>query len=292
MNQTIDLHTHSYCSDGTFSPEGLVILAKNIGLSAIALTDHDTLNGLELFCEAGKTHGIETIPGIEFAAQWEEAHHPEIHIVGLGFHPNTPILQRRLAEIRQSRQERNARMVKQLTAFGLPVSLEEIEHHAGGEIVTRAHFANVLLQKHFVHSRNEAFSRYLSPGCPGYVKREFLSPRICIETIRQAGGVAVLAHPTLYGLDTAQIIRLCEELREYGLVGIECYYATYTAAQTASMEKIARQTHLLPSGGSDFHGDNKPDIRLGTGKGNLSIPYCIWERLREHTANGSCPAAP
>ena len=183
-------------------------------------------------------------------------------------------------------------MVKQLTALGLPVSLEEIEHHAGGEIVTRAHFANVLLQKHFVHSRNEAFSRYLSPGCPGYVKREFLSPRICIETIRQAGGVAVLAHPTLYGLDTAQIIRLCEELREYGLVGIECYYATYTAAQTANMEKIARQTHLLPSGGSDFHGDNKPDIRLGTGKGNLSIPYCIWERLREHTANGSCPAAP
>ena len=141
MCKTIDLHTHSYCSDGTFSPEGLVILAKKQGLSAIALTDHDTIDGLELFLEAGEKHGMETICGIEFAALYEGFHRPEIHIVGLGFDRHDPMLLEKLEEIRQSRDDRNERMAKQLTAIGLPVSLEEVAQNAGGEIITRAHFA-------------------------------------------------------------------------------------------------------------------------------------------------------
>ena len=131
MCKTIDLHTHSYCSDGTFSPEGLVILAKKQGLSAIALTDHDTIDGLELFLEAGEKHGIETICGIEFAALYEGFHRPEIHIVGLGFDRHDPMLLKKLEEIRQSRDDRNERMAKQLTAIGLPVSLEEVAHNRG-----------------------------------------------------------------------------------------------------------------------------------------------------------------
>ena len=177
MCKTIDLHTHSYCSDGTFSPEGLVILAKKQGLSAIALTDHDTIDGLELFLEAGEKHGIETICGIEFAALYEGFHRPEIHIVGLGFDRHDPMLLEKLEEIRQSRDDRNERMAKQLTAIGLPVSLEEVAHNAGGEIITRAHFANVLLEKKLIKDRKEAFSKYLSPGCPGYVERQFLTPK-------------------------------------------------------------------------------------------------------------------
>ena len=254
MCKIIDLHTHSYCSDGTFSPEGLVILAKKQGLSAIALTDHDTIDGLELFLEAGEKHGVETICGIEFAALYEGFHRPEIHIVGLGFDRHDPMLLEKLEEIRQSRDDRNERMAKQLTAIGLPVSLEEVAHNAGGEIITRAHFANV--------------------------ERQSLTPKGCIEAIKNAGGAAVLAHPTLYDLDMTQAETLCKELIPFGLDGIECRYSTYTPAQTKAIEKIARTLGLLPSGGSDFHGENKPDIRLGKGMGNLQIPYTYWEDLR------------
>lgn len=285
MEKTIDLHTHSYCSDGTFSPEGLVILAKKQGLSAIALTDHDTTDGLELFREAGEKYGMETICGIEFAALWEQRHQPEIHIVGLGFSPDASALSLALREIKASRDRRNEKMAAQLTSIGLPVTLEEVAQNAGGQIITRAHFANVLLQKKLVPDRATAFSRYLSPGCPGYVAREFLTPKLCIDTIHAAGGAAVLAHPTLYGLDRDGLEVLCQELCGYGLDGIECFYSTYTADQTKQIRRLAERFHLLPSGGSDFHGDNKPDIRLGAGKGNLSIPYGLWEKLRERTAS-------
>lgn len=283
MENTIDLHTHSYCSDGTFSPEGLVILAKKQGLCAIALTDHDTTDGLELFLEAGKRYGIETICGIEFAALWQGRHQPEIHIVGLGFRPDSPALLSALEQIKGSRDRRNEKMAAQLRAIGLPVTLEEVAKNAGGQIITRAHFANVLLQKKLVPDRSAAFSRYLSPGCPGYVAREFLTPKLCIDTIHAAGGAAVLAHPTLYGLEEDGLTELCRELCGYGLDGIECFYSTYTPAQTKQIQRLAERFHLLPSGGSDFHGENKPDIRLGTGKGNLKIPYSLWEKIKEKT---------
>ena len=190
------------------------------------------------------------------------------------------MLLEKLEEIRQSRDDRNERMAKQLTAIGLPVSLEEVAQNAGGEIITRAHFANVLLEKKLIKDRKEAFSKYLSPGCPGYVERQFLTPKGCIEAIKNAGGAAVLAHPTLYDLDMTQVETLCKELISFGLDGIECRYSTYTPAQTKAVEKIARTLGLLPSGGSDFHGENKPDIRLGKGMGNLQIPYTYWEDLR------------
>ena len=280
MTGYIDLHTHSYCSDGTFSPEGLVILAKQKGLSAIALTDHDTIDGLSLFLEAGQKHGLETIAGIEFAAQYEKFHQPEIHIVGLGFVPDHKALVDNMAQIKQDRHTRNEEMCQKLTAIGLPISMEEVTKCAGGEIVTRAHFAKILLQKHLVSSREEVFSRYLSPGCPAYVPRKVLTPAQCIQTIHAAGGIAILAHPTLYHLELEQIHTLCQELKSLGLDGMECYYSTYNAQQTKDMMHISKQLDLLPSGGSDFHGENKPQIQLGSGKNNLAIPYEIWENLR------------
>lgn len=275
----VDLHTHSTCSDGTYSPAALVDLAKKIGLSAIALTDHDTIEGLKEFHTAGKTFGIETISGIEFAALWQGCHRPEIHIVGLGFDPDHPALQERLLEIRQSRDLRNQKMCEKLSAIGLPLTLEEVAANAAGNILTRAHFANVLLQKGYIRKREDAFLRYISPGLPGYVEREFLSPALCIRTIKEAGGAAVLAHPTLYGLTLEEIRRLCAELIPYGLDGIECQYSTYSAAETKAITALAEELGLLPSGGSDFHGKNKPAIHLGSGKGNLAIPYDFWENL-------------
>lgn len=282
---TIDLHTHSYCSDGTFSPEGLVILAKKEGLSAIALTDHDTVDGLGIFMEAGKKYGVETIAGVEFAALWPKYSRPEIHIVGLGLDLSAPILRERMAEIQESRARRNEKMAQKLAAAGAPVTLDEVAANAGGEIVTRAHFANVLLEKGFIKTRQEAFSRYLSPGLPGYVEREFLTPESCIRTIKQAGGAAVLAHPTLYALSDAQLTELCMELAAKGLDGVECQYSTYTPAQSRAMEKLAAHANLLPSGGSDFHGENKPDIFLGRGKGNLRVPADYWEALKQRCAS-------
>ena len=283
MERRIDLHTHSYCSDGTFSPEGLVLLAKKQGLSAIALTDHDTADGIPEFLEAGQKYGIEAISGMELAALWDKCRSPEIHIVGLGIHYHAPALDHFMKEIQESRTRRNIQMAQQLTKIGLPVSLEEVTQNAGGEIITRAHFANVLLEKKLVPDRKAAFSRYLSSGCPGYVQRDFPTPKVCIETIKNAGGVAILAHPTLYGLSTEEISKLCKELISYGLDGMECYYTTFTAKQTKAMEKIASAYNLLPSGGSDFHGENKPDIQLGVGYGSLSLPYSLWENLKAKT---------
>ena len=279
----IDLHVHSTASDGTYIPKEVVELAQKIGLSAIALTDHDTIDGLKEFQETGKLLGIETIPGIEFAALWENHHRPEIHIVGLGFDPNHPVLLERMKDIKESRDIRNQKMCEKLSSIGLHITLDEVAANAGGEIITRAHFANVLLQKGYIKKKEDAFSRYISPGLPGYVEREFLTPKLCIETIKEAGGAAVLAHPTLYDLNMEQLEELCAELIPYGLDGIECHYSTYSPAETKAITALAEKMELLPSGGSDFHGKNKPNIHLGSGKSNLAIPYAFWEELKKRT---------
>ena len=279
----IDLHAHSTASDGTYSPAEVAELAKKLGLSAIALTDHDTIDGLDEFQKTGNALGIETIPGIEFAALWEKHHRPEIHLVGLGFDPAHPALLSRMQEIRQSRDLRNSKMCEKLSSIGLHITIEEVAANAGGEIITRAHFANVLLQKGYIAKKEDAFSRYISPGLPGYVEREFLTPALCIQTIKEAGGAAILAHPTLYGLGMEQLEELCEELIPYGLDGIECQYSTYSPAETKAITALAEKMDLLPSGGSDFHGKNKPNIHLGSGKSNLAIPYGFWEELKKRT---------
>ncbi len=279
----VDLHAHSTCSDGTLTPEELVLLAKKQGLAALALTDHDTIEGLAEFQKAGAAHGLETISGVEFAAFWEKYHRPEIHIVGLGFDPGYPLLQERMKFIRDSRDVRNQKMCEKLTSIGFAVTLEEIEANAGGEVITRMHFANVLLEKGYIHTKEEAFSRYISNGMPGYVEREILSPELCIRTIKEAGGAAILAHPTLYDLNLEQVEELCREWIPYGLDGIECQYSTYTPAETKAITQLTEKLGLLPSGGSDFHGKNKPNIQLGKGKSNLAIPYAIWEGLKQRT---------
>ena len=279
----VDLHVHSTASDGTYTPEEVAKLAKTIGLSAIALTDHDTIDGLDAFQKTGNTLGIETITGIEFAALWEKHHRPEIHIVGLGFDPDHPALLERMKDIQNSRDVRNQKMCEKLSSIGLHITLDEVAANAGGEIITRAHFANVLLKKGYIAKKEDAFSRYISTGLPGYVEREFLSPELCIRTIKEAGGAAVLAHPTLYGLNMAQLEELCEELIPYGLDGIECQYSTYSSAETKTITTLAEKMNLLPSGGSDFHGKNKPNIHLGSGKSNLAIPYIFWEELKKRT---------
>ena len=276
----IDLHCHSTYSDGTLSPKELVQLGKQQGLSALALTDHDTIHGLVPFFEQGVLQGLETITGVELGALWKHYHQPEIHIVGLGFHINSPILEKELHFMREQRELRNEHMAQKLTSMGLSITLEELKNLSHTQVITRAHFAKLLLKKGYISTMAEAFSKYISPGLPAYVPRVLFSPKNCIDLIHKSGGVAILAHPNLYNLSFEALTILCRELVDLGIDGIEIQYSSYSSSDKKNIRKLANTFHLLFSGGSDFHGENKPHIQLGTGKGNLLIPYTFWEDMQ------------
>ncbi len=278
MEKLTDLHTHSTASDGTFSPSEVAELAKDAGLASVALTDHDTTDGLDEFMEAGKRLGIETIPGIELAAGYKNT---ELHIVGLFIDYNSSTLKESMEFIVNERNERNKKMIKALSRIGIEISLRELEENAGGNIITRAHYANVMVNRGYVKNKEEAFDRYISSGRPGYVKRETLTPKTCIEVIRKSGGIPVLAHATLYGYGYLEIHNLVGELKGYGLMAMETIYSTYTPRQSEELRKICEYYKLMKSGGSDFHGLNKPDIKIGTGRGALKIPQSFADEMKD-----------
>lgn len=280
MEKYIDLHTHSTFSDGTLTPTELITLAKKQNLSAIALTDHDTIDGLAEAFKTGEKLHMNVIAGIELAALYDKYEKTEIHIVGLGIDFQSFELKKQLKIIQNARTERNMQILQKLTNFGFSMTYEELKQTAGGEIITRAHYAKLMLEKGYIKERTEAFQKYISPGLPCYVERKFLTPKLCIETILKAGGKAVLAHPTLYYMNANQIEQLCKELITYGLNGIETMYSSYSFEQQMQIKKIADKLNLKYSGGSDFHGQNKPDIFLGVGKGNLKIPYTYLDNLQ------------
>ena len=278
MEKLTDLHTHSTASDGTFSPSDVAALAKDAGLASVALTDHDTTDGLDEFMEAGRRLGIETIPGIELAAGYKNT---ELHIVGLFIDYKGSALKESMEFIVNERNERNKKMIKALSRIGMEISLQELEENAGGNIITRAHYANVMVNRGYVKNKEEAFDRYISSGRPGYVKRETLTPKSCIEVIRKSGGIPVLAHATLYGYGYLEIHNLVGELKEYGLGAMETLYSTYTSRQSEELRKICEYYKLVKSGGSDFHGLNKPDIKIGTGRGELRIPQSFADEMKD-----------
>lgn len=278
MELYTDLHTHSMASDGTFSPAEVAELAKKAGLTSVALTDHDTVDGIDEFIAGGLRAEIETIPGIELAAAYKNT---ELHIVGLFIDHKSRALRESMEYIVGERNERNEKMIKALRRNGIEVTLGELEENAGGNIITRAHYANVMVNKGYVKTKEEAFDRYISSGRPGYVKRETLTPKKCIEVIRDSGGVPVLAHATLYGFGYLEIHNLVGELKGYGLMAMETMYSTYTPVQTEEIGKICRYYGLLDSGGSDFHGANKPDINIGSGRGNLKIPQRFADAMKD-----------
>ena len=278
MEKLTDLHTHSTASDGTFSPSDVAELAKDAGLASVALTDHDTTDGLDEFMEAGRSLGIETIPGIELAAGYKNT---ELHIVGLFIDYKSSALKESMEFIVNERNERNKKMIKALSRIGMEISLQELEENAGGNIITRAHYANVMVNRGYVKNKEEAFDRYISSGRPGYVKRETLTPKSCIEVIRKSGGIPVLAHATLYGYGYLEIHNLVGELKEYGLGAMETLYSTYTSRQLEELSKICEYYKLAKSGGSDFHGLNKPDIKIVTGRGELRIPQSFADEMKD-----------
>lgn len=272
-----DLHVHSTCSDGTFSPTELVSYAARKGLQAFALTDHDTLEGIPEAAKAANACGIELIPGIEFSTTYQER---DLHIVGLDLDCSSPVLLKEIGRLQEERQQRNLKMIDKMAADGISISKEQMAEAFGNALWTRAHFARYLEQQGYVEHMWDAFQSYIGDHCPYYVPREKTSPFHIVRLIRDTGGIPVLAHPFQYHLDEEGLASLIKALKQSGLLGIEAVYSTHTIAQENEIRKLARNFGLCISGGSDFHGANKPDIDLGTGKGNLKIPYELLERLR------------
>ena len=273
--RAVDLHTHSNKSDGSFSPAELVDYAIEKELLAVALTDHDTTDGLEeaiahaeALARAGRP-SIEVIPGIEFSTKHADK---DVHIVGLYIAYDAPNFLAKLQEFVDSRTGRNIKMCHNLQNAGIDITYEKLQERNPDAVITRAHYASYLFEEGYVKSRSEAFSRYLGDHTKYFVPREKVTPAQAVKLILQVGGVPILAHPPLYHMGRERLDRLVSELKDAGLMGIESLYSTYTNQDERDMMRLADKYDLLLSGGSDFHGANKPNLDLGTGYGKLFVP--------------------
>lgn len=278
MKDRIDLHVHSNCSDGTFSPTELVALAVKRELRAFALTDHDTTDGISEAVQAGTAAGIQIIPGIELSTQYENR---DIHILGLNIDYDSAYFQEQLELFRDSRSVRNRKMIQKLQEHGIAISLEDMAREFPDSVWTRAHFARFLEEHGYVGSKNEAFDRYLGDRACCFVSREKVTPFQAISLIHESKGKAVLAHPLLYGFGSEALEELVVKLKKAGLDGLEAIYSSNKTGDTARMKQLALRHGLKITGGSDFHGSNKPNLELGIGYGNLDISYDVWKNFME-----------
>lgn len=276
---SVDLHVHTTASDGTVTPAGVVHQAIDIGLSAVAITDHDTLDGIEEARRAATGTGLEVIPGTELSLDYDQG---GMHLVVLWLDPLGGPLQDRLASLRDGREIRNLAVLDRLHRLGMTVDMDEVLEEAGEGSVGRPHIAAVMMRKGFVPDIRTAFDLWLAKGRPAYVDRVRLGPEEAIALARESGAVPILAHPHTLGVHrAADMGRLLDRLVEAGLVGLEAEYSLYRRHERYGYAHLAHRFGLLPSGGSDFHGLYKPGLRLGTGYGDLRVPEEMVEALRE-----------
>ncbi len=296
----IDLHVHSNRSDGTYTPVQLVDYAMKKGLAAFALTDHDTVDGLdeaifyaeklrrelamEQETDLPSAHPAltpapvpEVIPGIEFSTEYQGQ---DVHIVGLYIDYRSQSFVKQLQEFVASRTARNHKMCRLLREAGIDITYEALLNEFPDAVITRAHYAKYMLSHGYIQSMKEAFDRYVGDRCPCYVPREKVTPVQAVKLILEAKGIAILAHPILYRMSNERLDTLTAGLKENGLKGIEAIYSTYKPHEERQIRALAQKYHLLLSGGSDFHGSNKPGIDLGCGCGNLFVPYEILENIK------------
>ncbi|WP_029230931.1 PHP domain-containing protein [Butyrivibrio sp. VCB2006] len=280
--RAIDLHTHSTCSDGTYTVQKLMDYAYGKGLAAIALTDHDTVKGLKDADEYVKANypDMEFVPGIEFSTVNEGK---DVHIVGLYMNYNDKELLDTIDSFMNSRIERNVKMCKKLSeGAGIDITFEALQEANPDTVITRAHFAKYMVEHGYCSSKQEVFDRFIGDNCPYYVPRENITPEMAIETIVKNGGVPILAHPVLYHMSDEKLETLVVRLIDAGLAGLEAIYSTYEAYEERQMKELAEKHGLLISGGSDFHGDNKPAIDLGVGYGKLFVPENLLEPIKNY----------
>jgi hypothetical protein len=280
MNR-IDLHTHSSYSDGSLSPRELVQLAKERRLGAIALTDHDTVAGLEEALEAGDELGVEVVPGVEISAQYPPG---TMHILGYYLHFSHPGLLGALKKLQEARAARNPKIIQRLHALGLEITTSEVLDLSTGQ-VGRPHIARALVNKGYVSSIDEAFSRYLKKGAVAYVEKFRFPPEEAIAIIRRAGGIAVLAHPFTLGMDKPdELALLVRELAKMGLEGIEVFYPGHTEDMVVIYEGVAKRLGLVSTGGSDFHGNFRDHSYLGKTILGKELDYELLKDLKDRLA--------
>lgn len=299
----IDLHVHSTRSDGTYTPTQLVDYAMEKSLTAFALTDHDTVDGLEeavsyaeKLCQKSAAPDTvigerlvpkyenqrplpvpEVIPGIEFSTEYQGQ---DVHILGYYIDYHQKSFLERLQEFVDSRTLRNQKMCRLLQEAGIRITYEALLSEFPDSVITRAHYAKYLLKHGYIKSMKEAFDRYVGDRCPCYVPREKVTPVQAVQLILDAGGIPVLAHPILYHMSDERLDTLTGELKAAGLAGVEAIYSTYRPCDERQIRRLAEKFDLLITGGSDFHGDNKPGLDLGIGYGKLFVPYEILETLK------------
>ncbi len=274
----IDLHTHSIESDGAQTPAEVVRTAYDAGLSAMALSDHDTISGVAEAMAEGKRLGIEVIPAVELSAQSDT----ELHILGYFIDIENKPLREAMAYALEVRNQRQEDTCRKLNEQGFDITMDELREEANGNaVLCRAHFAQIMVRKGYAPSVKEAFSKYLSVGCYAYSNRQAFTAPESVSLIRGAGGIAVAAHLHLIKMEDEPLKEYLKSLIPYGLDGVEGYYTDYTPDMETRYRKMASDLGLVISGGTDYHGANKPHIAIGKGKGELEIPYSVLDGLRE-----------
>lgn len=287
-NNMIDLHVHSNASDGTLTPSEVVTRAFNLELKAIALTDHDTVKGIpEAIASAAalnnnSSRAIEIIPGIEMSCEYMKR---EIHILGFFVDYESTSFKNALVHIQQVREDRNLRMIELFQKDGIDVTIEKLQAGNPHSVITRAHFARVLLEEGVCRTKDQAFRKYIGVGCPYYLPRTVITPEYAFSLITEAGGMPFIAHPLLYKLGYTQIEAMISDFIPLGLKGLEVYHSSNNWYESDKLRSIALKYSLLTSGGSDFHGANKPDIELGIGRGGLAIHESLLINMKSHYQN-------
>lgn len=273
----IDLHVHSTKSDGSYTPTELVAEAIKQGLSCFALTDHDTISGIDEARAAAKGTALTIIPGIEFSTSY---YGKDIHMLGLCLDYKNAAFQKQLNYFIESRDARNEKIYSLFKEHGIEISKESMKEMFGDVVYTRAHMARFLLNKGYTTSINGAFTHYIGDHGPCYVPRENITPKQTIESILDAGGIPIIAHPLLYKLSKENLENMVKEFKKMGMLGIEAIYWSHTPSDENALRLLAGKYDLIISGGSDFHGANRPNVALGKGKGNLKIPMSILDTIK------------
>ena len=266
----VDLHSHTTASDGSIPPRVLVQLAREKGLAALAISDHDTTDALDDAISAGGELGVEVIPAVEMSTDVPAG---EVHILGYFIDYHNERLQSLLSILREARLGRAQKMVEKLAALGMPLSWDRVKSFAGDGAVGRPHVAKAMVEKGYVSDIKTAFDLYINRNGPAYVERYKLTPAEAVQTIRQVGGLAVLAHP----LEGNGSLHLLPELVPAGLGGVECYYTGYAPDVVAMLEQTARKYGLVTSGGSDFHGEG---VAANSILGRPPVPYSVLEAMK------------
>jgi len=273
----VDLHLHSNASDGTDPPELVVDKGAAIGLSAIALTDHDTLSGIHDAREAAHTFGIELIPGVELSVDHNGI---KIHMLAYFIEPVPGPLQDRLEELRAGRSVRNDLIIERLNDLGYPITMDDVLRQSSGDAVGRPHIADALIAAGLMADRAQAFHELLRDGGPAYFERERLTATDAIELAAASNGVTSIAHPLTIDPGDATLLDVFRELKAAGLTGIEAYYSEYAPHIRSQLAETAAELGLVATGGSDYHGAGKPHLSIGTGRGDLVVPDSVLEELR------------